>query len=76
MKTITPDEEAYGLLKMRKKGSKVSFSAAVRKVMPMPGTLGAFLSFVDSNHTDEMAGNEVLEQIVEDRSSKKEDLWS
>ena len=58
MKTITLGDEAYALLKMWKRTPRESFSQVVKKVVPVPGTLGAFLGFVEVNRTEQMFGNE------------------
>lgn len=76
MKTITLDDDAYQLLKMWKRTPRESFSAVVKKVVPVPGTLSAFLGFVETHQTDAMPGNEVLEETVEARSVIKQDSWS
>ncbi len=75
MKTITLDEDAYERLKAWKKGRNESFSSVVKRVIPEPGSLGAFLTFAEAHQTQSLAGNEVLEQAVEERSSAKEDPW-
>ena len=76
MKTITLDDDAYELLKMWKRTPRESFSAVVKKVVPAPGTLGAFLGFVETHRTDELPGNEVLEESIETRSTAKHEPWS
>lgn len=76
MKTITLDDDAYQLLKMWKRTPRESFSAVVKKVVPVPGTLGAFLGFVETHRTDAMPGNEVLEETIETRPVTKQDPWS
>ena len=35
--------------------------------MPEAGSLGAFLAFVERRGTDRLAGNEAMQQVVEDR---------
>jgi len=76
MKTITLDEIAYERLKAWKKGRGESFSSVVKRVIPEPGSLGAFLSFSELNQTHVLAGNEVMEISVNERSSAKEDAWT
>lgn len=76
MKTITLDEEAYDLLKMWKTSSKESFSKVVKRVVPVPGTLGALLSYVDEAGTSSLPGNEALEASINVRPATKHDPWS
>ena len=76
MKTITLDDIAYERLKAWKKGKRESFSSVVKRVIPEPGSLGAFLSFSELNQTQALAGNDLMEQAVEDRSPVKEDAWT
>lgn len=76
MKTITLDEVAYLRLKAWKRGSGESFSSVVKRIIPEPGTLGAFLSFVEGNQTSRESGNAILEQTVEKRSTAKHDPWT
>lgn len=76
MKTITLDEEAYGRLKAWKRGTSESFSSVVKRVLPAPGSLGAFLAFVERRGTAAMQGNEAMEAAVEERSSAKSDPWT
>lgn len=64
MKTITLDDDAYERLKSWKRTPRESFSAVVKNVIPARGTLGAFLSFVETHRTDAMPGNEILEMTV------------
>lgn len=76
MKTITLDEEAYGRLKSWKRGTSESFSSVVKRVLPPPGSLGAFLAFVERRGTATKPGNEVLEAAVEARTGAKSDPWT
>lgn len=76
MKTITLDDAAYDRLKAWKRGPKDSFSAVVKRVLPEPGTMGAFLSFVERSGTAQLAGNEAMEGAVESRSPAKADAWT
>lgn len=76
MKTITLDEEAYRRLKMWKSSAAESFSKVVKRVVPVPGTLGALLNFVDQAGTSEMSGNDAMEQVVGLRSPAKQDPWT
>lgn len=76
MKTITLDEIAYERLKAWKKGSKESFSSVVKRVIPEPGTLGAFLSFMEANPSTEPDRDDIMENAINDRTVVKEDPWS
>lgn len=76
MKTITLDEAAYQRLKAWKRGRNESFSSVVKRIIPEPGSLGAFLTFSEAHQTQSLAGNEIMEQAVEERSSAKEDPWT
>lgn len=76
MKTITLDDEAYGRLKAWKKGTSESFSSVVKRVLPSPGSLGAFLAFVERRATATKPGNEAMEAAVELRSAVKSDPWT
>jgi predicted CopG family antitoxin len=76
MKTITLDEEAYALLKSWKRSGRDSFSAVVKQVVPKPGTLGAFLGFVQTSGPTDPAADEKMVQAIEDRSAFKEDPWT
>jgi len=75
MKTITLDDVAYSRLKSWKKNSSESFSSVVKRVLPEPATLGAFLNFVETHQTRSLPSNTVLEEVVENRSSAKQDPW-
>lgn len=76
MKTITLDDEAYARLKVWKRDSKESFSHVVKRIIPEPGTLGAFLTFIEANDTAHLPGNEVMDAAVNTRSAKKADPWN
>ena len=76
MKTITLDEVAYARLKVWKRAPKESFSEVVKRIVPEPGTLGAFLNFVEANDTAHLPGNGVMEASVNSRSTKKSDPWN
>jgi predicted CopG family antitoxin len=76
MKTITLDDAAYERLKAWKRGPKESFSSVVKRVMPVPGTLGALLEFTEAQGTGAMPGNDLMEESVGERSTVKEDPWS
>jgi predicted CopG family antitoxin len=76
VKTITLDDIAYERLKAWKKGRGESFSSVVKRVIPEPGTLGAFLGFAEVNQTQALAANEIMERAVEERSPAKEDPWT
>jgi len=76
MKTITLDDEAYRLLRMWKSSQQESFSRVVKRVVPVPGTLGAFLNFVERSSTDSSSGNDLLEQVVDSRTAAKHDPWT
>lgn len=76
MKTITLDEVAYARLKAWKRSQKESFSHVVKRIIPEPGTLGAFLTFVEASNTAHLPGNEVMDASLEDRSAKKSDPWN
>jgi predicted CopG family antitoxin len=76
MKTITLDEAAYERLKAWKLGPKDSFSSVVKRVMPVAGTLGAFVDFVEANRTDKLVGNDLMERSIEERSAVKEGPWN
>jgi len=75
MKTITLDDTAYERLKVWKRSPKESFSHVVKRLVPQPGTLGAFVNFVEANDSRHLPGNELLESAVELRSSIKADSW-
>ena len=76
MKSITLDEAAYARLKVWKRDTKESFSQVVKRIVPEPGTLGAFLNFVEANDTAHLPGNEIMEASIHRRSAKKTDPWS
>lgn len=76
MKTITLDDEAYGLLKMWKTSGKESFSMVVKRVVPVPGTLGALLNYVEEADTARLPGNELMEETINLRPAAKHDSWT
>jgi predicted CopG family antitoxin len=70
------DDAAYNRLKSWKKGSSDSFSSVVKRVVPEPGSLGALLAFTERRGTAARLGNDVLEKVVESRSSAKHNPWT
>lgn len=76
MKTITLDDTAYARLKAWKRSPGESFSNVVKRILPEPGTLGAFLNFVEARQTQKFPSNEAMEQAIEQRSSEKNDPWT
>ncbi len=76
MKTITLDDVAYARLKVWKRSQKESFSHVVKRIVPEPGTLGAFLNFIEANDTAHLPGNEMMDASVNDRPGEKSDPWS
>lgn len=75
MKTTTLDEAAYERLKAWKKGSRESFSSVVKRVIPAPGTLGAFLSHVQAAGNLDKEKDALMEEALNERSAVKEDPW-
>ena len=71
MKTITLDDEAYGRLKSWKSGTSESFSSVVKRVVPAPGLLAAFLAFVERRATATKPDTDLMEVAVEARSAAK-----
>jgi predicted CopG family antitoxin len=76
MKTITLDEAAYERLKAWKKGSRESFSSVVKRVIPEPGTLGAFLNHVQTVGNRDHSKDDLMEEVINQRSVSKEDPWT
>jgi len=75
MKAVTLDEVACQRLKAWKTSGKESFSQVIKRLVPEPGTPGAFLSFAETNGTGNPLGNELLEESVESRMAAKSDPW-
>lgn len=75
MKTITLDDEAYTRLKAWKRKGSESFSQVVKRVVPAPGSLAAFVGYVERFQTDRLPGNDALEAAVELRTAEKSDPW-
>ncbi len=73
MKTITLDEAAYERLKALKRGKGDSFSAVVKRVVPVSGTLGALLRFVEAADPTDAARDEILEESILGRSRADRD---
>jgi hypothetical protein len=48
----------------------------VKRVLPSPGSLGAFLAFVERRATATKPGNDVMEAAVGSRSAAKFDPWT
>jgi hypothetical protein len=76
VKTITLDDEAYGLLKMWKSSAKESFSKVIKRVVPAPGTLGALLACVEDAGTAHLPMNDAMEDAINLRSVAKHDPWN
>lgn len=75
MKTITLDDEAYTRLKAWKRKDRESFSQVVKRIVPAPGSLAAFASYVERFQTDRLPGNDTLEAAIELRTPVKSDPW-
>jgi hypothetical protein len=52
------------------------FSTVVKRILPEPGTLGAFMNFVEVHQTQKLFTNQAMEQTLELRSSAKNDPWT
>ena len=76
MKTITLDDAAYARLKVWKRSQKESFSHVVKRIVPEPGTLGAFLNFIEANDTAHLPGNEVMDTSANSRIETKSEPWN
>ena len=63
-------------LKAWESGCGESFSSVIKRVLPEPGTLGAFLGFTDINQTQVLAGNQGMEEAFEVLSAVKGDPWT
>jgi hypothetical protein len=51
------------------------FSSAVKRVIPAPGTFGAFLSHVQSAGNYDEEKDALMEEAINARSAVKEDPW-
>lgn len=76
VKTITLDDEAYALLKRWKTSGKESFSTVVKRVVPVPGTLGALLNCVDEAGTATLPGNDLMEEAINQKTAARHDPWT
>lgn len=70
MKTIAL-AEAYERLKACEKGAYDAFSSAVKRTLPAPGSLGAFLAFVEGRDAGTKPVKDIMEAAVEARSTAK-----
>lgn len=75
MKTITLDEEAYARLKSWKRNSKDTFSSVVKQFVPVPGTMGALLRFLETQPAGDEEKDRILEGTFHERQTIKKDPW-
>jgi hypothetical protein len=61
---------------MWKASGKESFSKVIMRVVPVTGTLGALLVFVDEAGTSLLTGNDTMEDAIDIRPTVKHDPWS
>ena len=73
VKTIPAHPVADSPMKAAARGPKKSSGTAAKHG---PGSFGAMLEFAEAHGTRQMAGNELLQKSIEDRSAFKEDSWS
>lgn len=70
---IPADPFADSRLNAVARGPKKSSGPEVKQG---PGSFGAMLEFAEAHKTHQMAGNELLQKSIEERSAVKEDPWS
>ncbi len=75
MKRITLDDAAYERLRLLKRWKGDSFSAVVKRVVPMSGTLGAILNHLETRPPSDKARDGILEASISDRPTTQHDPW-
>jgi|LakMenEpi03Aug12_release.lakeMendotaPanAssembly.Ray.scaffolds.fasta_scaffold3227333_1 hypothetical protein len=73
VKTIPAHPVADSRLKVAVRGPNKSSGTAPKHG---PGSFGAMLEFAEAHGTHQMAGNELLQKSIEERSAVKEDPWT